>query len=139
MSNERVTLLGCGDVGPVHEPVQPYSELARSTLGSADLRFAQIERVYSERGAMQLHAGVTHSRVPPRMASLISDCGFDIVSCASNHAMDWGPEAFCDSLAVIRERGQSLPAPGVISTKRASPHSLNARVCALRFSPTVQS
>ena len=54
MSNE-VVLLGCGDVGPIHEPMAQYSELVRETLAGADIRFAQVERVYSERGTLQPH------------------------------------------------------------------------------------
>jgi hypothetical protein len=43
---EAVVLLGCGDVGPIHEPMAQYSELVRDTLAGADIRFAQVERVY---------------------------------------------------------------------------------------------
>jgi hypothetical protein len=39
-----------GDVGPIHEPMERYSELVRDTLAGADIRFAQVERTYSERG-----------------------------------------------------------------------------------------
>jgi poly-gamma-glutamate synthesis protein (capsule biosynthesis protein) len=90
--NETITLLGCGDVGPIYEPVDALCELARPALRQADLRFGQVERVYSERGALQVHSEGHHSRVPPQFASIFSACGFDVVSVASNHAMDWGPD-----------------------------------------------
>ncbi len=112
MANDSIILLGCGDVGPIHEPVETYSALARPTLAAADIRFAQIERVYSEHGSLQLHAGVGHSRVKPHMASLISDCGFDVVSFASNHAMDWGVDAFHDTMANIRKNGAQVVGAG---------------------------
>jgi hypothetical protein len=38
--SEAVVLLGCGDVGPIHEPIGQYSEFVRSTLAGADIRFA---------------------------------------------------------------------------------------------------
>ena len=100
-----ITLLGCGDVGPIHEPVDAFCELAKPTLAAADLRFAQVERVYSERGSLQVHSGDSHSRLEPGMASIFSACGFDVVSLASNHAMDWGPDALLDTLAVFKTRG----------------------------------
>ncbi len=100
-----ITLLGCGDVGPIHEPVDAFAELVKPTLAQADLRFAQVERVYSERGALQVHSGDAHSRVSPHLASVFSACGFDVVSVASNHAMDWGPDALLDSIEVLRSRG----------------------------------
>src|SRR5205085_6816514 len=97
--------LGCGDVGPLTPPVSRFSTLAAQTLASADIRFGQVERVYSERGALQVHSGGSHSRVPPHMASVFSDCGFDVVSVASNHAMDWGADAMLDTIGVLRDKG----------------------------------
>ena len=100
-----VTLLGCGDVGPIHGPTDHYGSLVRETLLAADIRFAQVERVYSERGGLQPHSGGGHSRLPPAMASVFSDCGFNIVSVASNHAMDWGGEALLDTIDLLRGQG----------------------------------
>ena len=105
MSGDSIVLYGCGDVGPIHEPMSAYSELVRPTLAAADLRFAQCERVYSERGALQLHSHGSHSRVKPHMASVFTDCGFDVVSVASNHAMDWGADAMLDTIGVLRDKG----------------------------------
>src|SRR5688572_28647137 len=107
-----VTLLGVGDVGPLHEPMAAYSELARPILAAADIRFGQVERVYSERGSLQVHSGGSHSRVPPQMASVFTDCGFDVVSVASNHAMDWGGDALLDSIDVLRKRGLKVVGGG---------------------------
>ena len=104
--------MGVGDVGPIHEPIDAYSELVRSTLAAADVRFAQVERVYSEKGALQVHSGGHHSRVKPGMASVFDDCGFDVVSVASNHAMDWGPDALLDSIDVFRKKGMQVVGAG---------------------------
>ena len=108
----ELLLMGCGDVGPIHEPVDRYASLVRETLAGADLRFAQVERVYSERGALQLHSGGGHSRVPPAMASVFTDCGFDVVSLASNHAMDWGPDAMLDTAELLRSQGMQVIGAG---------------------------
>lgn len=105
MADNRVVLLGCGDVGPVHPPMAPYSVLARPVLEAADLRFAQVERVYSTRGALQVHSGGAHSRVDPSHISVFRDCGSDVVSLASNHAMDWGEDALLDTLDRFRDMG----------------------------------
>jgi len=112
MREATVTLLGCGDVGPVHEPVEAFSALVRPTLAAADVRFAQVERVYSERGELQPHSGGAHSRLQPHMASVFSDCGFDVVSLASNHAMDWGGDALIDTVDVLRARGITVIGAG---------------------------
>jgi poly-gamma-glutamate synthesis protein (capsule biosynthesis protein) len=101
---EAVVLLGCGDVGPIHEPMQGYSEFVRGTLAAADIRFGQVERTYSERGELQPHGGA-HGRLPPHMASVITDCGFNVVSVAGNHAMDWGAAALLDTVDLLRGMG----------------------------------
>ncbi len=105
MSENSVVLLGCGDVGPIHEPVDGYSSLVAPTLSTGDIRFGQCERTYSERGNLQLHSGGSHSRCKPHMASVFSDCGFDVVSVASNHAMDWGENALLDTISLLRKLG----------------------------------
>lgn len=107
-----ITLLGCGDVGPIHEPVTRFAELVKPTLANADLRFAQVERVYSERGAVQVHSGDMHSRQHPRLAQIFSECGFDVVSLASNHAMDWGPDAMLDTVELLRSQGMQVIGAG---------------------------
>lgn len=100
-----VVLLGCGDVGPVHGSPDGYAELVKPILASADIRLGQCERVYSERGALQVHSGGQHTRLPSHMASVFTACGFDIVSLASNHAMDWGEDALLDTIALMHEKG----------------------------------
>lgn len=112
MKAGEIVLMACGDVGPIHEPMSAYPVLAKPTLQQADIRFAQVERVYSERGALQLHSGGGHSRLKPDMASIFSDCGFDVVSLASNHAMDWGEDAMLDTASLLRERGMKVIGAG---------------------------
>jgi poly-gamma-glutamate capsule biosynthesis protein CapA/YwtB (metallophosphatase superfamily) len=107
-----VIILGCGDVGPLEEPLEPYTELVRPVLAAADIRFAQVERVYSERGSLQLHSGGAHTRLKPHMAEIFSQAGFNVVSLASNHAMDWGPHALLDTIDVLRQRGIEVVGAG---------------------------
>ena len=111
-TESNLVLYGVGDVGPIHEPMDAYSNLARPALAAADIRFGQCERVYSERGALQLHSGGAHSRVQPRLASVFSDCGFDIVSVASNHAMDWGADALLDTIELLDNKGSRTVGAG---------------------------
>lgn len=112
MAEPSIVLLGCGDVGPIHEPISRYSELARDTLAQADIRFAQCERVYSERGAYQVHSEGRHSRAHPDMSAVFRDCAFDVVSVASNHGMDWGEEALLDSIGKLRSYGLQVIGAG---------------------------
>src|ERR1700752_2246387 len=106
MAQESIVLLGCGDVGPAQEPMEPYSALARPVLATGDIRFSQCERLYSERGTYQVPAGggIKH-RLKPHLASVFSDCDFNVVSLAGNHAMDYGEEALLDTIALLQKNG----------------------------------
>ncbi len=104
MAKKTIVLLGCGDIGPIQEPMDAYSTLVKPTLAAADIRFGQAERVYSDRGEFQVH-GLVHGRLKPHMASVFSDCGFDVVSVAGNHAMDWGEIGLMDTIANLQDRG----------------------------------
>lgn len=105
MADNSVVLMGVGDVGPIHEPIDKYAKLAAPTLSEADIRFGQCERTYSTRGALQVHSGGEHSRCDPKLAQVFDDCGFDVVSVASNHAMDWGGDALLDTIKLLEDKG----------------------------------
>lgn len=83
----------------------PYSELVRPILATADLRFANVERLYSTRGTAQVHLSSSHSRVKPELSSVVTDCGFDVIGLASNHSMDWGPDALVDTIDLFEGKG----------------------------------
>ena len=104
MADENIVLLGCGDIAPVHDPMEPYTTLARSVLATGDIRFAQCERLYSDKGTRSLHGSPT-SRNKPHMVSIFGDCGFNIVSIACNHVMDWGEEALMDTMERLQKQG----------------------------------
>ena len=110
-----VTLMAGGDIGPVYEPTEQLAELIAPVLRQADLRLGQCERTYSERGAdPQFGFGPhgEHSRLHPRMAGIWQAAGIDIVSLASNHAMDWGPDALLDTAAMFRAQGKYVIGAG---------------------------
>lgn len=114
MADDSIVLMGVGDVGPIHEPMEDYTTLARPVLATADIRFGQCERLYSTRGSPQLHSGhaLKHGRLKPHMASIFRDCGFDVVSLASNHAMDFGAEALMETIDVLRNMGIQVVGAG---------------------------
>ena len=89
MTFGNLTLLGCGDVGPIHEPMEQYTSFIKPVLAQTDVRVAQCGRLYTTRGVREPF-GRPQSRFTPRMARIFKDCNFDVVSVAGNHAMDWG-------------------------------------------------
>ena len=113
--SSSVTLMTGGDIGPVYEPTEEFAELISPLLQQADIRLGQCERTYSERGEIPNYAygpGGQHSRLHPKMAGVWDAAGIDIVSLASNHAMDWGPDALLDSIDLFRSMGKIVIGAG---------------------------
>jgi poly-gamma-glutamate synthesis protein (capsule biosynthesis protein) len=114
-NNGTVTLMTGGDIGPVYEPTEEFAELIAPVLKQADIRLGQCERVYSQRGAepqFTYGPGGQHSRLHPRMAGVWNAAGIDVVSLASNHAMDWGPDALLDTVEMFRGMGKTVIGAG---------------------------
>jgi len=101
---EGVIFYGVGDTAPWQEPYTSIFDFVRQDMKAADICFAQVERTFSERGQYQMQGWGTHTRVPPAMAAAYQDC-FNVVSLASDHSGDWGPEALEDTIGVFKELG----------------------------------
>ena len=116
----NIIVVACGDIGPNLEPETPYWVNIKAMLGSADIRFAQCERVYTDLGAQQVHAhNPQNHRCPPAMAALYQQCGFDVISFAGNTAMDWGGEALLDTVERFRAMGiQTIGAGATLEEAR---------------------
>lgn len=101
---ELITLLAVGDVCVDRgEPDSIFAHVAQ-VIKSADIRFCQLEAVYSERGAPQPHCRVP-MKAHPRNVPAIQRAGFQVASFASNHTLDWGADAALDTLDVLRKTG----------------------------------
>lgn len=113
--NGTLTVMAVGDIGPVYEPADQYVQLVAPVLADADIRIGQCERTYSEKGEKPNYdkgPSGNHSRLHPRMASLWNAAGIDVVSLASNHAMDWGPDAMLDTAELFRGMGKIVIGAG---------------------------
>jgi poly-gamma-glutamate capsule biosynthesis protein CapA/YwtB (metallophosphatase superfamily) len=92
----------------------------RPVLQRADLAFAQLETTISERGARVPNAKLA-MRAPPAMARATRDAGFAVVSFAGNHCMDFGYEAFTDTLAHAAAAGLTVCGAGADLAQARSP------------------
>jgi poly-gamma-glutamate synthesis protein (capsule biosynthesis protein) len=114
-ANGEVTrLIAVGDLHPNKEE-RPESLFDRclEVIRQGDITFGQIEVLFTNEGELQRFPSATpYIRVPPEYASSLAYAGFDVVSCASNHAMDWGERAMLDSIENIRSQGVSVIGAG---------------------------
>ncbi len=87
----------------------PFLEVA-DTLASADLTFGNLEGPISSRGVKQ--GSIYSFRADPRSAEGLAYAGFDVVSLANNHMLDYGKEAFLDTLDALTDAGISYAGGG---------------------------
>lgn len=114
-SNGTVTLMAGGDIGPVVGPTGKFADLIKPVLQQADIRFGQCERTYSKRGwepHFSKGPGGQLTRLDPGMAEVWQSAGMDVISLASNHAMDWGPEPVLDTIELFRGMGKQVIGAG---------------------------
>ncbi|MBI4332840.1 MAG: CapA family protein [Chloroflexi bacterium] len=105
--SDSIIIHAVGDVGPRRvdygEPVESLLAAVHEKLKEADLRFCQLEWNLSTRGCMNWGKHTTwYGRVHPDNVKSLLHGGFDVVSHASNHCFDYGPEALLETIEVLR-------------------------------------
>ena len=104
-------MMAVGDIGPARERPEELFEFSAPTLRSADITFGQLEVTFSRRGSAQaLNLNNASNRSDPESIAALTGAGFDVISVASNHAMDWGEDALVDTVDHLRS--ESLTAVG---------------------------
>jgi poly-gamma-glutamate synthesis protein (capsule biosynthesis protein) len=109
-----------GDVGPDRDDPRECFSLARATLRDADLAFCQLEVNLTTRGVRMPQARHT-GRAVAASAAALRDAGFDVVSFAGNHCMDWGPDGLFDTIANLRGAGLDVVGVGADITAARAP------------------
>jgi poly-gamma-glutamate synthesis protein (capsule biosynthesis protein) len=99
---DMVTLVITGDVGPKRKNAEEVFDLVRGILQEGDITFGQLESCLSLRGTQQLHMG-PGSIGHPRNAKILADAGYNVMSFASNHTLDYSEEALIDTLSIMQE------------------------------------
>jgi poly-gamma-glutamate synthesis protein (capsule biosynthesis protein) len=102
--DKEIVLYAVGDVAPNRKDPQSMFRHVSGFLKQGDIRFCQLETNLSTRGTPLPQARLP-MRTHPNSARALKDCGFEVVSFASNHCMDFGQEAFFDTIDAIRANG----------------------------------
>ena len=132
MVNNQITVLAAGDVWVNRdEPDSIFSHVTH-VIQSADIAFCQLEINYSERGTPLPQARVP-MRAHPRNAPSIKNAGFNVVSFASNHHLDYGPVALLDTIEVMKKSGIGLIGVGRNIEEARSPQILNHKGTKIAF------
>ena len=105
--NNDILIYGVGDLAPDRK--DPHTIFAKVTdfLNQGDIVFGQFEITLSKRGIRLPQARYT-VRIDPIAAGALKDAGFNVISLAGNHCMDWGRDAFFDTTEAFKAQGISV-------------------------------
>jgi poly-gamma-glutamate synthesis protein (capsule biosynthesis protein) len=96
---------GVDDVVRAHTLAYPWGDL-RPELRTADLTLGNLECCIAERGTPWAPGTKPfHFRAGPWAAPALADAGFDFVSLANNHTLDYGAEALEETLSYLSHHG----------------------------------
>lgn len=108
----KYLMICTGDVGIQRkEPASMFRDV-KDELAKADLVFGQCEFPLSDRGSIDTSA-VLPCKGMPESAQLMHDVGYRVMSFASNHTMDWGRDAFYDTLENLKNADIKMVGAGI--------------------------
>ncbi|MFM6933231.1 MAG: CapA family protein [Novosphingobium sp.] len=103
--------LATGDLAMDRDDYDESFVATRDLLRSADIAFGQLETSFATTGSRMPQA--RHAVLArPEGAAALARAGFDVISMAGNHCMDWGQEAFFETKANLEAAGIAVAGAG---------------------------
>lgn len=100
-----------GDTAPKRDDMDSIFAKTGDFLRSADLLFGQLEAVVTDKGAPACQSRLP-LRIYPSAAETLKRAGFDVMSNAGNHIMDWGYEGYYDTMHYMKKAGIDIVGAG---------------------------
>ncbi len=108
----------------------PFANAA-GLLQSADVAAANLESALGDVGEP---ADKSYTfRAPPAAASSLARAGFDVVTLANNHALDYGPAALSQGMALLQDQGIDTVGAGENAQAARTPALLTVKGISLAF------
>ena len=105
-------------------PRYPFEAVA-PLLAGADIRLGNLELPLTERG-QQAQKDYTF-RAPPSVVAGLTSAGFNVLTLANNHVLDYGAEGLLDTLAALDRAGIAHPGAGRNRAEAHAPAVLTVR------------
>jgi poly-gamma-glutamate synthesis protein (capsule biosynthesis protein) len=102
-------------------------------LRSADVAFGNLEGPLTTRGSAKLLKRHTFRSPPQPVASALARAGFDVVSLANNHILDYGPVGLEDSITALGDAGIHYVGAGTNAAAARRPVFLDVRGTRVAF------
>ena len=108
----------------------PFAEIA-DLLIPADVTIGNLESAIGDRGA-PVNKGYTF-RAPPQAAQTLAIAGFDLLSLANNHALDYGPQALQQGMDLLHQQDIATVGAGPDQASAHQPHIRQVNGLTLAF------
>ncbi len=114
-------VLAAGDLAPDRDDVSSCFAATASLLRDAELAFGQLETSFAAAGTRLPQA--RHAVLAaPSGAQALATAGFNVISCAGNHCLDWGSGALLETLEHLRRAGIAVVGAGADIRAARRPH-----------------
>jgi poly-gamma-glutamate synthesis protein (capsule biosynthesis protein) len=104
-------VLATGDLALDRADYNESFVASRDVLQAADIVFGQLETSFAAKGTrlpQARHAVLAR----PDGADALGRAGYDVISCAGNHVLDWGNEALFETIANLERAGMRAVGAG---------------------------
>jgi len=120
MSDGAMRLAAVGDVVAFHREPESGHALVKDFLGSMDVVIGQNERHYSTRTDIFPVGGFTELTKPEHAAALKLG-NYSVLTFASNHLLDLGPDVLLETIANMRKQGILVTGAGANIAEARTP------------------
>lgn len=95
-----------------HGPAWPFGDTLE-VLHAADIRLGHLEFLFSRQFEAAMPGSEPFTGAREESADALLEAKFDVLSVASNHAMDWGAEAIGATRAILERRNIAFAGAGL--------------------------
>lgn len=124
MQKEAITFVGVGDVIIDREQPETMFRHVADVLRSADIAYANMEQVLSDKGTPHPRQAV---HADPEIVNAYIYAGVDVLSLATNHTWDWGNEGVLGTLETLRKTDIAFTGAGENITEARKPAILERK------------
>lgn len=133
MPDNTVKIAAVGDVQPHRDNPDDLFVLVKEHLEWADVRVCQLEATLSEKGTVRTDVRNPTHRVPPENVKALTSANFDVATFAGNNNLDFGLEAFSDTIELLEHHGIKVVGAGNNVDEARSPVLLKVGNTTLAF------
>lgn len=133
------SLLIGGDIAPMRESGKGLLGAAAPLFKAADVATANLEHALARGGKLIKGKPFFHRGTPELVEGLV-EAGFDVLTIANNHMLDWGEESLLETLQVLKKHNLSFTGAGRNLAEAAAPVVLERKglkVGVLAYSSTL--